>query len=211
MKVMLDLETLGTDPGCAILEIALYTSDGRCYYARPTLDDQLQAGLWIDPDTLRFWSKQPTFSKLMTAEGQVPAAVALMKLSTWLRNQGEFSEDPIELWACGEDWSWLKAAFQAYNIPLPWKYNQVRDYRTIRDTLDPHGQVSLSRDMVQFPLHDALSDARYQLYNLEHLLDGVAPMQEYKDAIAINHALRAEAGQRAERQVATDSTLLEDK
>jgi len=61
MNLMIDLETLGTIPGSAILTIGACFFDqviGHQFYKPVSLKSQIRYGFTIDPETINWWSRQ---------------------------------------------------------------------------------------------------------------------------------------------------------
>lgn len=129
-RVMLDIETLGLDPGAAIL------STGACrftpgagvtdtFYAEIDRATCLDAGLHVDEDTLEWWrSKDPALAPL---GGETPLADALEDLSRFIGTADE-------VWANSPafDCELLEAAYEAVGSVEPWEFYQERDVRTLR-------------------------------------------------------------------------------
>lgn len=170
VHVMFDLETLGLTPGSAIVSIgaaAFYpTLDGTAepsFYQVIDVMSCILAGLTVSSDTAEWWSKQSSAAKAaLQGQSTMPLSLALESFSSWL---SQFDEPP--LWSNGpaSDVAWLEAAYRAVGLPVPWRYSQARDLRTIREAA---GLTNLSLERQGFVEHNALHDALYQIAVVQH-------------------------------------------
>lgn len=171
---MVDLETLGTSPGCVIVTLAAVRFGGNpkrildtfVRHIRP--DTCEQAGLRCDASTALWWMKQSDEARSRLAQGQqqaVSLADALKEFGFWL--PGEFKQRRI--WGNGAsfDCSVLAAAYRAVGMRQPWTYAGERCYRTIKAL---HPEVPMER---QGTHHDALDDATSQALHLMQMLPEV--------------------------------------
>lgn len=154
-RVMLDIETLGTEPGAVILSIGAVRFDvdwiGEGMHARISQQSCLDAGLHIDEDTQEWWLDQDEYAQEYALEGNQPLESALEDLS-------EFFGDAEEVWAYSPafDCVLLEAAYDAVGSLPPWGHWQTRDARTLANLpIAP----DLERDGAE---HHALEDAQYQ-------------------------------------------------
>ena len=164
MHLMIDLEGLATGPDTCILTIAAQAFDpfgvghhDRHYYARVTLESQENRS--IDNSTIEWWATQPAHAReeAFNEQGRIPLDQALDEL-------GKLIWHAKLIWAQGPtyDMNILEHAYKSYNKPLPWKYYQVRDSRTV---------FSLWPDQPMPPTsHHALEDCRRQIGMLQNTL-----------------------------------------
>jgi len=72
-RVMIDIETLGTEPGCAILSIGAvhFTAAGRGETLYRNIDRASceDAGLEIDEETVKWWSEQDEAAQAVLSGG----------------------------------------------------------------------------------------------------------------------------------------------
>lgn len=135
--IMIDLETMSTRSNAVILEL------GFCFFdpfgegieyshtMHPDVEEQILAGRHMMYSTVRWWMRQDELArKKITNEAIVPRAI------------GDFLSDidqawghiPIEgIWGHGANFDppILADLFEQYQRKVPWKYNQVRDTRTV--------------------------------------------------------------------------------
>ncbi len=160
--VMLDLETLGTEPGCVVLQIGavefdLFTGEtGRTYKADISIKSCLDAGLTIDPDTMCWWMQQSDEAKaLFDQEG---------KITLWdaLDGFNKFYKAEQRIWGNSNrfDLGILEAAYKmTRHEKTPWKHTSERDVRTIADLVP---EIKKNHVFVGVK-HDTISDALNQI------------------------------------------------
>jgi len=155
-RVMIDIETLGIEPGAAILSIGACTFDrdgvGETVHVSVDLESCQERGLTIDADTLQWWLGQDEPAR-DALTGGVPLATALSELRDFLD-----TNDYDELWANSPkfDMTHLEAAYDALGWTIPWEFFRLRDVRTVQSL---PGAVELEHDGTA---HDALDDAVHQ-------------------------------------------------
>jgi hypothetical protein len=158
VDVMIDIETLGTTPGSAILSIGAVMFGpaglGEEFYAPISLASCTEAGLTIDPGTVAWWMKQSDAARAAAfRDNAEPLAAVLEQFTCWL-NLVE-AEKP---WAQGANFDppLLEAAYRACGMTPPWKFWNVRDTRTLYDL------AGVKVDRARGTHHNALDDARAQ-------------------------------------------------
>lgn len=158
---MLDLETLGTKPGCAILSIGAVEFDietgntGREFYQKVNLRSCIDAGLDIDPDTLLWWMNQDESAR------QVFNNEYLASLRDALKYFSDFCNPNTQIWgnSASFDCGILSEVYNKTSIPIPWKFYNERDVRTLV-SFDP----KIKKDMVfEGVKHNAVDDCRHQI------------------------------------------------
>jgi hypothetical protein len=163
-SLMIDIETIGVAPAATILTVAAQAFDPfgsgfqpRHYYARLTLESQEDRT--IDQSTLDWWATQPTVAReeAFAEHDRVPLEQALDELAKLIWHS-------TFLWCQGPtfDCTILEHAFKSRNRPIPWKYYQVRDSRTVF-SLWPEQSIPPTP-------HHALEDCRRQIVMLQNTL-----------------------------------------
>ncbi len=150
--IMIDLETLGTKPGCVVLSIGAVTFDpytgklGEEWYRK--MNWQMQE-LDIEPGTWAWWLEQSAEARIEAFSGTANLPLVGHDFRAfWVDQNAEF------LWCHGATFDapvWEAAAGFA-----PWRYNQVRDTRTVYD------MAQVFPDRTVGTHHNALDDARNQ-------------------------------------------------
>tara|TARA_A100001388_G_C28749104_1_gene491151 strand:+ start:43 stop:585 length:543 start_codon:yes stop_codon:yes gene_type:complete len=158
---MIDIETLGVDPGCVVLTIGgikfnPYSNaephDG--LYIRCNVDEQTELGRTVDENTLAWWNKQdPKIKDEALSDND------RVTLNEVTRQINKFCVGLDNIWCQGPtfDFTILENLYRQLGTPVPWHYWQIRDSRTLFKMMpkDP-------RKEIQSDLHNALADCYYQ-------------------------------------------------
>jgi hypothetical protein len=188
---MIDIESLGTTPGSAVLSIGAVMFGqaglGDTFYAPVDLQSCTAVGLTIDPNTIAWWMQQSDAARAAAFRDDAEVlAVVLYRFTIWFTEVG--AERP---WCHGAtfDVPLLEAAYKACGMVPPWKFWNVRDTRTLYDL----GGVKVDR--TQGTHHNALDDARAQAET------AVIALQRLQDA---RHAAAPVATANDEQDVLND-------
>jgi hypothetical protein len=162
IDVMVDIETLGTAPGAAVLSVGALAFDVETMEVRGTLLARIRpesceaAGLTASPASVGWWMRQDESARVEAFSG------------VWeLREAAEaFCDDwgrwlPGAVWARGPEFDlpiW-GAAMRAAGVEPPWRYWQARDVRTVLDWCGVD-RASVARAGAA---HTALGDCEHQL------------------------------------------------
>ncbi|USQ97283.1 3'-5' exoribonuclease domain-containing protein [Caulobacter sp. RL271] len=139
--IMLDLETLGTAPGCVIRSIGAVHFDPTDDVIREQLYVIIDrasceaAGLTVDAQTEQWWNDQSPEARAEFDGKGVTLATALDLFDDFYRAHAPVDLKTDRLWCNGPsfDESILAAAYRALGRKTPWRYNAARDCRTIYD------------------------------------------------------------------------------
>lgn len=173
MDVMLDLETLGTRPGCAILSIGAVAFDrhtgalGPEFYMVVNRKSCEAKGLTQDQSTLDWWSRQSAEAKKVLAEAEnAPNGLggALVQFTAYLQ---KFGKRDLFVWGNGADFDQpiITACYATVGYPLPWLFYNNRCYRTLRSLGNVKGEAPR-----QGVYHNALDDAKTQALQAVNIL-----------------------------------------
>lgn len=185
MDMMLTTKTLGRDAGCAVMSLsavmfdptgkdseAVYRKDNQLFTPISSFDSASH-GLQSDPDTLRWWKKQPAWATIGTEfmNSNVRVEDACMSFQRFYEEQ-----QPVKVWSNSPTFHVpiMAALFQKIGLPLPFGYRDEMDYRTalelaygdreMRPTIDAkHGLFR----------HHALGDAITQSLALVRALQDI--------------------------------------
>lgn len=174
--VMLDLETLGTKPGCPILSI------GASKFFRPNeepheafsaaIDSHNQYRMDIqDPETVNWWNAQTQEAR--DAVFSNPEAVyiesALASFTAWLISLKKTSEDRIIIWGNGAafDEPILKEAYNRYNLTPVWTFRDSMCFRTLKEI---GKMLNVPEPEFEGQKHIAVMDAKHQAKWAYHIL-----------------------------------------
>lgn len=166
VHIMVDIETWGTEPGCAIRSIGAAAwcfedpeqTQPRQFYVNISDESNAQAGLIKQADTVEWWLNQSQDAKDALTRDQQPLLHALQAFKGWLDTLGPNKQ---VFWAKPStfDFPILAAAHKALSVPLPWEYWQVRD---LWSYVDGAG-FDVRHVKFEGTAHDALWDACNQL------------------------------------------------
>jgi hypothetical protein len=168
--LMIDLETLSTRADAAILAIGAVEFDpwtpglvrGQ-FYTVVDLGSSIANGLKVDGGTFDWWLQQSDEARaaIYKVENKQPIHNALISL-------GEFilTRRPTIVWCHGLNFDIpvLQTAYRNAGMKHPWKYNAVRDTRTLYEVT---GVWPKSDSYPQLTAHNALSDAIRQAYDVQ--------------------------------------------
>lgn len=156
--IMLDLETLGTTPGCAILSIGaveflpLQERVLGCeFYKNISLKSNLEVGLKVEEGSFYWWLTQNEHARKAVCINRFDLKVTLQSFINWCQAD-------TFLWSHGAsfDLAVLAAAYQAVGLDRPWIFRNERDTRTL---LAQANMKMPSTDNSHHALHDAKSQA----------------------------------------------------
>ena len=179
VDLMVDLETLGTEPGSTIFQIAAVEFDLLTGDIVDTID--LVADISVDKidvegGTLLFWmdANAERFRELLLrgkADGLSPTG-ALIQFDAWVRKRIEASgRENVFLWGNGiaNDNLWLREAYRKAGLKWPIHFRNDRDVRTVRELSYLRNRFRcdyVGEARTNDRPHDALSDAIFQARNV---------------------------------------------
>lgn len=160
--LMLDLETWGTRPGCAIRSVGAVMFDpydekmGYSFYRNVSLESQTPLGLRVESDTAKWWDAQDEkVVKVLHHEQESLTKVVdafrsffEMRGAERVWSQGANFDDPV-----------FSAAIYAAGKRPPWKFWNSRCTRTIYAAAG----LNFNREPRAGAAHNALDDAMHQV------------------------------------------------
>lgn len=170
-NIMLDLETMGTNPDAAIIaigavEFSLETKAlGREFYQVVDLESAMRSGGTVDASTILWWMQQSDEARGEFKRFGRNIRSVLCAFRDWLyQESGDFG-----LWGSGADFDnvILRSAYTREGLSPPWSHKQNRCFRTMRSM---YPQVDTSA--WESTKHNALSDAKWQARYLCEILGG---------------------------------------
>lgn len=164
--VMIDLETLGTNPDSVFLSVAGVFFDintGKCgqeFYMNVTKQSAINAGRTVSTSTMEWWAKQdPKIMARMYVNAK-PLEIVLTKFREFIK----LSPTGVTPWgnSASFDLGMLNDAYRRAGSGAPWSFMKERCYRTI---------VSELGTRIVFPepskqAHDPIVDCKYQIKKL---------------------------------------------
>ena len=160
--IMIDLETLGTDPGDVVLSIGMVKFDletgkiGDEFYRVINLEDSIKNGLTISASTFQWWLEQTRDAQKRLFDKNAPTlAEVLMDVC------GFIDKKTYKVWGNGSgfDLGLLSALFRKFNSPVPWAFWNERDVRTLADLVPGIKDEFL----FQGTQHYAVDDCKHQI------------------------------------------------
>jgi len=159
--LMLDIETMGTDPYSSItciaaVEFNIQTGEtGKEFIRYISLQSCFNVGLKAGADTIMWWLEQNEQARLdLIKNEKIDISQALLDFS-------EFCNNDYEVWGNSPrfDCGLLKDAYTKCNLPICWNFRKERDLRTL---------VSLKPDIKKNYIftgtsHNALCDCYNQI------------------------------------------------
>lgn len=170
--VVIDLETMGTSPGSAIVAIGAVSFTDKAidghFYQRVCLKSCTDAGLTIDPDTVMWWLKQSDEARLEIAKPGEPLAEVLQAFTEWITARNLVVGGVLRVWGNGPtlDLALLEESYKVCHRLLPWSFRDERCFRTMR-AMFPEVEVNCFDGVA----HHALSDAQWQADHLIRIFD----------------------------------------
>ena len=169
--VMLDIETLGTRPGSAVLSIGAVAFDmltgktGAEFMVSIDIKSNLDKGMLLNANTALWWMKQEDALKNWVKAEKFTLSVALDLLSDYFEHL-ETLDTEIFVWGNSNrfDMGILEAAYQAVDDHIPWKFRNERDVRTLA-WLAPEikeAHIKAAKESNEL-LHDPVVDAKLQI------------------------------------------------
>lgn len=184
--IMVDLETLGTVPGCvgfSIGAVEFFPDTGTIgseFEVIVNIEDCLDKYLRKDQDTLDWWDKQSPEARVALDHAHDPdksttLASAMNALNAWLR--GLSKPSLIRMYGNGADFDnpILRCMYDAAGVnPYAAPYGG-RCYRTLKNLDELFGPRFRAHKLTRSgTFHNALDDARSQAY---HLMEFVTAMK----------------------------------
>lgn len=184
-EIVVDLETLGTQPGCVILSIGAVARHGEEhgeFYLSISLKDSMLEGCEIHPATHRWWLRQDAGVLEAAFGGEDSLREALTDFEAWVAASVP-NPDNMRIYGKGPSFDLviLGAAYDMLGMVRPWDFWQERCIRTAVTEAarllsgDRIGLVP-ERDLhvvSQVP-HHALYDARAEMETLLRARERVA-------------------------------------
>lgn len=164
MMLMLDFETLGVTPDAMVLSLGAILFEKEIvkekgwFFKHSTINKDVQPNRKFDQQTIAWWHKQkPQAQKIF--EYCQSIGVTLPEFIQDFRKWLPESCQTLTVWGNGAtfDVAIIEDIFRSLNEPIPWRFTNVRCYRTIKAI----HRIEAGRAFEGIP-HQAIDDARYQ-------------------------------------------------
>lgn len=158
--LMVDLETLGTKPGCGILSIGASTFGGKHqFYVK--IDPSSLGNFSRDSETMAWWQRQTEEAKREAFGGKTPIRQALKQFHDFygqVRAEGQ----AIHTWGNGADFDVpiLEKAYEILGMRSPIAPFTNRCFRTLKEL--PNSKRIKDLLPQRSGAHMALEDAKWQ-------------------------------------------------
>ncbi len=164
IHAMIDIETLGTSPGSAILSVGAVGFDPESvttppflpFYRNIGLASSLAVGCTVDAPTVQWWFNRDDEARGMLFRNALSLVLALDDLRIWY-----VSLKPSAVWANSPqfDLTLLREAGKKVGWTAPWHYRDERDLRTLLALTRFEKRAFVPTEAVGPIEHDALDDA----------------------------------------------------
>lgn len=188
VHIMMDLETLGTVPGCAAFSIGCVVMDFEAgelkeqFYTLISIPDCLENFLEEDEETKEWWDRKPPEARaalIEAAEATAPRlAAALEDLNAWFASIGA-TVKTARLYGNGADFdNPILRVMQRVAKVLPFGskagFFGGRCYRTLKSLHELFGPAFVAPKLVrEGTFHNALDDAKSQGRHLIEIVRAV--------------------------------------
>lgn len=183
VDLMIDIETMGNTPGCAILSIgAVFIKDGKLaegFYQKVDLQSCLDVGLKMDASTVVWWMKQSDEARASITDEKGDHIIDVLGLfSRWAFAHGS-GVGEVNVWgnAATFDVVLMEEAFRKTHINIPWEFWGHRCFRTLKN-LCP----SVPKPVFTGIKHHALDDAKHQALHMIAILEHINCLQNALDS-----------------------------
>lgn len=183
--VMIDLESLGTEPGSVILSISAIQFDietgktGKQFHENISLKDCLRRGLKIDPGTFFWWMKQSNKSRERLLENEKctnTVEVVFHNLYHWFQNLPHkesrmlYPSRDIIVWGRGPrmDQGLLSYVYKLLGYDeTPWHFRNERCVRTMEALRPDIKKNTEFKGVLHYGPDDAKHQTKYvsEIYN----------------------------------------------
>jgi hypothetical protein len=173
-NLMLDLETLSTQPNSVIVTIAAVKfsfdhPEEETFQVNLNPKEGKELGLHIDPDTVEWWRNGDREAMLAWMRSPTSYTDGVTKFHDWLfQDTNSFNPEKAKVWAQGIDFDMpiMRSSFSVIDKKMPWPFWNQCDSRTIF-TVAKFNTKQAER-VGQY--HNAVDDCRTQISWLKHVL-----------------------------------------
>ena len=169
--LMVDLETMGSNPGAPIVSIGAVFFEpstgetGPEFYQVVDLASAMSSGAQPEASTILWWMKQSSEARsALLVEDAADLDVALTLFSEFLCENAANGAKSVQVWGNGATFDnvLLKQSYELVGGAAPWRHINDRDVRTIVELgntvgINPRYDIPFEGDK-----HNALADAHHQ-------------------------------------------------
>jgi 3' exoribonuclease, RNase T-like len=163
--LMIDTETLSLRPDAVVVQVGLVKADldtGEILLpptgVYPCTD--LQQGRHVEVSTVMWWMEQDrAVQKSVFLDDEAKRTVTLVTPAGLFDTIAAHIDDQTTVWAWPSTFD-MPLLANLFGGKTPWKYNRVRDLKTLAHTLDPDGELKPGENPAA---HNAVADADWQM------------------------------------------------
>jgi hypothetical protein len=184
MDIMLDLETLGTKPGCVVLSIGALAfnplveevtkpeNGTLVFYQNVTIFDQLLLGLTPNPQTVEWWAIQSEEAKRALTTDKITLQGALFRFGNWCSKLPGPTQGKV--WANSPDFdcSIMEHCGKLVGFDVPWSFRDKCDLRTLKRIAE-YGGIDYDAVPRVGTHHNALDDCYHQARVVQRIMKGL--------------------------------------
>lgn len=167
----LDIETMGVGQNAAVCQIGICEFDrfsgqiGESTCIDVDVESCVKVGGIITTNTVAWWARQERGFSYADKNNVVDIESALHTLFDFIWDKEE--DEPKPVWAKGPhfDIAILEFYYNRFGLQMPWKYNKVRDMRTLIDIYPNPCVYKIT--------HNALDDSVKQAAAIIMMLQGL--------------------------------------
>ena len=173
--LMVDIETLGTKPGSAIVSIGAVLFNRRESCVGETFSTNISIvdlidnfGFFVSGGTIQWWLTQSQEAQAGLLEDSVGVVHALMNFARFVTDDHDGGcDDKVRVWGNGAafDNVLIREMYERMRLQAPWKFWNDRCYRTLKNEKDKAKEL-LPTKAGSNVAHRALDDALWQTYHL---------------------------------------------
>jgi len=177
-NIMIDIETLGTNPDSCVLQIAATSWDGNeidvGFLFDVSLSEQVEAGRTIEAKTVCWWLDDKVQSRVRSSvlgrSELVSPQAAVYALNEYIRVTRQNSDDgKVTVWANPPqfDLTIIKSIMKEWGITPSWNHWEERDLRTLRNVCR---ELKINYENKNEEHHSAIADVRHQVEEVMFLM-----------------------------------------
>ncbi|HFF6441942.1 TPA: 3'-5' exoribonuclease [Shigella sonnei] len=178
--LMIDLETMGTNPDAPIISIGAIFFDPQTGEMGPEFSKAIDletSGGTIDRKAIKWWAKRSREAQSAIFTDEIPLDDALLQLREFINENS--GESFVQIWGNGANFDnvILRRSYERQGIPCPWRYHNNRDVRTIVELGKTIGFDARTAIPFEGVPHNALDDARHQAKYVSAIWQKLIPSQ----------------------------------
>lgn len=185
-EFMIDIESLDTNSSAVVLSVGAVIWQTKYLHEENALqwekisalnlilemDEQLRVGRSVSQGTLIWWMQQDRTAQAEAFDpDRLPVNFALSNLNTWITNHSTQISPPItHFWASPAtfDFPILETLYADFEMPLPWRYNQKYDVRTVVNEANYSVRDHMASACLSGIPHTPVYDCLWQIDLLTH-------------------------------------------